>query len=158
MRARNTQTQTQTYQPPLTRSSIPRSASAQYTLQSSRMPSSSPSRLPTPARWCPCCFGWCARSSRAVHCASACSAIHTCFRANARSGALAGFCAGQSSGWIFSERWRHRRLQKRAAHAAALDVEVVLDFVGQCRMSDGRWWFVSGVVQCAHARDASCKS
>jgi hypothetical protein len=69
-----------------------------------------------------------------VHCARACSAIHTCFLANVRSGTLAGFCAGQSSGWVFSERLRHRRLQKRAGHA----LDVVLDVVGQFRISDGR--------------------
>jgi hypothetical protein len=147
-------TQTRTHQPPFTRSSIPRSASAQYTLQSSRIPSLSPS-LPPPARCCPC-FCWCARSSRAVHCASAWSAIHACFFANARRGPLAGFCAGQSSGWIFSERLRHKRLQKRAGHA----LDVVLDVVGQFRMSDEEEerWFVRGVVQWAHARDESCRS
>jgi hypothetical protein len=30
------------------------------------------------------------------------------------------------------------RLQKRAGHA----LDGVLDVVGQCRMSDVRWWFV----------------
>ena len=39
-----------------------------------------------------------------------------------------------------------------------LPLEVVLDVVGQRRMSDVRRRFVRGVVQCAHARDARCRS
>ena len=92
-----------------------------------------------------------------MHCASAWSAIHACFLANARRGTLAGFCAGQSSGCVFSERLRHRRLQKRAGHA----LEVVPDVVGHCRMreeEEERLWLVRGVVQWAHARDVSCRS
>ena len=46
---------------------------------------------------------------------------------------------------------KQKRLQKSAGHAPPL--EVVLDVVGQCRISDVRWRFVRGVVQCAHARD-----
>ena len=88
-----------------------------------------------------------------MHCASAWSAIHACFFANARRGTLAGFCAGQSSGCVFSERLRHRRLQKRAWHA----LDVVLDVVGQFKMSD-EVWFARGVVQWVQARDASCRS
>jgi hypothetical protein len=61
-----------------------------------------------------------------MHCASAWSAVHACFIANARRGTLAGFCAGQSSRYVFSERLRHRRLQKRAGHA----LDVVPDVVG----------------------------
>jgi hypothetical protein len=47
-------------------------------------------------------------------------------------------------------------LQKRAGHA----LDVVLDVVGQFRMSDEEEerWFVRGVVQWAHARDESCRS
>ena len=43
---------------------------------------------------------------------------------------------------IFSERLRHKRLQKRVGHA----LDGVLDVIGQCRMV--RWWFVKSVVQC----------
>ena len=103
----------------LVRSSIPRPASARYTLQSSRILSPLPGPLlllpPALARWRPCCC-WCARSSRAAHCASPWSAIHACFLANAMRGTLAGICARQSSGCVFSERLRQRRLQKRAGH------------------------------------------
>ena len=45
-------------------------------------------------------------------------------------------------------------MQKRARYA----LDVVLDVVGQCTISDVRSWFMRGVVQCANVRDASCRS
>jgi hypothetical protein len=134
VRSTNTGAIQTTYHPPCVRSSIPSSARARYTLQSSRNASS------------PAC---CASSNRAAHCVSAWNAIHTFFRANARSGTLAGFCAGQSKGCVFSERLRHRRWQNRAGHGAD-DVDAE-----QRRTSEES---ESGVVQCPHARDATCRS
>ena len=49
-----------------------------------------------------------------MHCASACSAIHSLCRANPMSPTDAGLLSGQSSGWTRAERERQRRLQKRA--------------------------------------------
>jgi hypothetical protein len=72
--------------------------------------------------------------------------------ANARSGTLAGFWAGQRSGCVFSERLRHRRLQKRAGHDGTDDDDTA---AGQRKTRDE---FVSGVVQWAHARDVTCRS
>ena len=47
-------------------------------------------------------------------------------------------------------------MQKRAGHV----LEGVLDVVGQfiMREEEAERWFVSGVVQCMHAREASCRS
>lgn len=86
-----------------------------------------------------------------VHCTSAWRAIHVCFLTNARRGTLAGFCAGQSSGCVDSERLRHKRLQKRATHAP-------LDVAGHLWISEDERRSVSSVVQYAHARDVICRS
>ena len=51
---------------------------------------------------------------------------------------------------------KQKWLQKSAGHAPP--VEVVLDVVGQCRISDVRWRFVRGGVQCAHAQDGALQT
>ncbi len=93
---------------------------------------------------------WFDSSSRLVHCASACSAIHLVSFAYLRSGHAAGFCAWQSKGCTFAERARQRRLQKRTGQNA------VDDDAGHALISGES--SVSIVVQYPHAVDACCKS
>ena len=49
-----------------------------------------------------------------MHCASACRAIHSCRRANSRSGTAAGFCAGHSRGCVRAALDKHSLLQNLA--------------------------------------------
>ena len=91
---------------------------------------------------------WKLSSTRAVHCASACSAIHWFLRAKCSSGADAGLRAAQSSGWARPARARHRRLQKRTGHGVGP--------VAAHGTTSGD--AVSGVEQCPHAAEVIWRS
>ncbi len=89
------------------------------------------------------------KSTRAVHCASACKAIHSFRRAKCRRGADAGFREAQSSGCVRPERDRQSRLQNRTGQG-------VDEVDAEQGTTSGE--VVSGVEQCPHAAEVIWRS
>lgn len=123
-----------TYQPPFARSSMPSCARARTTPQSDANACS------------PCCS---AKSTLAVHCASACRAIHSCRLANSRRGIALEFCAGHKSGCVRADRDRQSRLQNLAGQEGTFEVP------GQETV---RLELFNGVVQYVHTAEAVWRS
>ena len=125
---------------------MPISAKALMNCHSASMPKSS------------CC--WLASRTRLVVCASAWSAIHLVSLANLSKGTEAGFCAGQTNGWVFPERDWQSRLQNRELQCSDDELEdgAVADDEVDAHLNTSGESGIKGVVQNPQAAEALWRS